>query len=46
MMRTKDSARLYNVRFRFSSSRRRTSSQDRDDVLMKGKPEELVYQIP
>jgi len=47
MMRTKDSARLYNVRLRFSSSRRRTSSQDRDgDVLMKGKPEELVYQIP
>jgi len=47
MMRTKDSARLYNVRLRFSSSRRRSSSQDRDgDVLMKGKPEELVYQIP
>lgn len=46
MMRTKDSARLYNVRFRFSSSRRRTSSKDRGDVLMKGKPEELVYQVP
>jgi hypothetical protein len=47
MMRTKESARLYNVRFRYTSSRRRTSSQDRDrDVLMKGKPEELVYQIP
>jgi hypothetical protein len=47
MMRTKESARLYNVRFRYTSSRRRTSSQDRDaDVLMKGKSEELVYQIP
>lgn len=47
MMRTKESTRLYNVRFRYTSSRRRTSSQDRDgDVLMMGKPEELVYQIP
>ena len=46
MMRTKESARLYNVRFRFTSSRRK-SGNDRDgDVLMKGKPEELVYQIP
>eukprot|EP00984_Skeletonema_dohrnii_P009954 scaffold3836_cov87-Skeletonema_dohrnii-CCMP3373.AAC.3 len=41
MMRTKDSARLYNVCLRFSSSRRRTNSQNRDgDVLMKGKPGE------
>jgi len=47
MHRTKESARLYNCRFRFVSSRRKTGSdKDGDDVLMKGKPEELVYQIP
>ena len=50
MMRTKESARLYNVRFRFVASRRKTTGSDDKDgggaVLMKGKQEELVYQIP
>jgi len=47
MHRTKESARLYNCRFRYVASRRKTGSdKDGDDVLMKGKPEELVYQIP
>ena len=47
MHRTKESARLYNCRFRYVVSRRKTGSdKDGDDVLMKGKPEELVYQIP
>jgi hypothetical protein len=50
MMRTKESARLYNVRFRFTTSRRKTTGSDDKDggvaVLMKGKPEELVYQMP
>ena len=46
MMRTKESARLYNVRFRFTSSRRKSGTDRDGDVLMKGKPEELVYQIP
>jgi len=48
MKRTEESARLYNVRFRYEASRRRTGA-DREDpgaVLMKGKKEELVYQIP
>ena len=46
MMRTKESARLYNVRFRYETSRRKTGSDRDGKVLMKGKPEELVYQIP
>jgi len=47
MMRTKDSARLYNVRFRFVSSRRKTEDGGKEGtVLMTGKEEELVYQIP
>jgi hypothetical protein len=47
MMRTKDSARLYNVRFRFVSSRRKTEDGGGEGtVLMTGKEEELVYQIP
>lgn len=49
MMRTKESARLYNVRFQFVASRRKTGSDNTDGrgaVLMKGKEEELVYQIP
>ena len=47
MHRQKESARLYNCRFRYVASRRKTGSdKDGDDVLMKGKPEELVYQIP
>lgn len=48
MTRTEESARLYNVRFRYEASRRRTGA-DRDDeggVLMKGKEEVLTYQIP
>ena len=46
MMRTKESARLYNTRFRFVSSRRKTGTDKEGGVLMKGKTEELVYQIP
>jgi hypothetical protein len=42
MMRTKDSARLYNVRFRFVSSRRKTEDGGKEGtVLMTGKEEEL-----
>ena len=46
MMRQKDSARLYNCRFKFVSSRRKTGGDKDGAVLMKGKHEELVYQIP
>ena len=46
MMRTKDSARLYNVRFRYATSRRKTGTDIEGGVLMKGKSEELVYQMP
>ena len=46
MMRTKESARLYNVRFRYETSRRRTEGDAEGGLLMKGKSEELVYQIP
>ncbi len=46
MMRTKESARLYNVRFRFTSSRRKTGSDKEGGVLMKSKVEELIYQMP
>jgi len=45
MMRTKESARLYNVRLRYETSRRKTGSE-KDEVMMKGKTEEFVYQIP
>lgn len=46
MMRTKESARLYNVRYRITASRKMTGSEDGQGVLMKGEPMELVYQIP
>ena len=46
MMRTKESARLYNVRYRLTTSRRKTGSDNDGVVLMKGEPMELVYQIP
>ena len=46
MMRTKESARLYNVRFRHESSHRKTGTDKVGGVLMKGKSDELVYQIP
>jgi protein arginine N-methyltransferase 1 len=46
MMRTKESARLYNTRFRFATSRRKTGSDADGNVLMRGEPVELVYQIP
>lgn len=46
MMRTKESARLYNIRFRFTSSRRKTGSDKEGGVLMKSKVEELIYQMP
>eukprot|EP00571_Detonula_confervacea_P007721 CAMPEP_0172325624 /NCGR_PEP_ID=MMETSP1058-20130122/54463_1 /TAXON_ID=83371 /ORGANISM="Detonula confervacea, Strain CCMP 353" /LENGTH=494 /DNA_ID=CAMNT_0013042215 /DNA_START=200 /DNA_END=1685 /DNA_ORIENTATION=- len=41
MMRTKESARLYNVRFRHESSRRKTGTDKVGGVLMKGKLDEL-----
>lgn len=44
MMRTKESARLYNVRYRFSTERKKSGGDG--GVLMKGEPMELVYQIP
>jgi len=46
MMRSKESARLYNVRYNYMSSRRKTGADKDDDVLMQNKPVELVYQIP
>lgn len=46
MMRTKESARLYNVRYRLTVSRRKSGSENDGSVLMKGEPMELVYQIP
>ena len=49
MMRTKESARLYNARFRYKTSRRKTGSNSMEGeagVLMRGREEELVYQIP
>eukprot|EP00804_Cyclotella_cryptica_P026079 CCRYP_013940-RA/>CCRYP_013940-RA protein AED:0.07 eAED:0.07 QI:171/1/1/1/1/1/3/396/500 len=46
MMRTKESARLYNVRYRFTSSRRKAGTAKDEGILMKGEPMELVYQIP
>ncbi|KAL7503217.1 hypothetical protein ACHAXN_001037 [Cyclotella atomus] len=46
MMRTKESARLYNVRYRLTVSRRKSGSENVGSVLMKGEPMELVYQIP
>ena len=45
LTRTKENARLYNCRLKFSSSRRKTG-QNKDSVLMKGAPLEHVYQIP
>ncbi|KAL7541904.1 hypothetical protein ACHAWF_007052 [Thalassiosira exigua] len=51
MARTKESARLYNVRFQYETSRRKTGSKETSGgsgggVLMKGRTEELVYQMP
>jgi len=46
MMRTKESARLYNVRYRYETSRRKTGTERDGEVMMKGKSEEFVYQIP
>ncbi|KAL7428011.1 hypothetical protein ACHAXH_002951 [Discostella pseudostelligera] len=46
VMRTKESARLYNIRFRFTSSCRKTGSDKEGKVLMKSKVEELIYQMP
>eukprot|EP00579_Thalassiosira_antarctica_P000320 CAMPEP_0201867138 /NCGR_PEP_ID=MMETSP0902-20130614/1489_1 /ASSEMBLY_ACC=CAM_ASM_000551 /TAXON_ID=420261 /ORGANISM="Thalassiosira antarctica, Strain CCMP982" /LENGTH=464 /DNA_ID=CAMNT_0048392255 /DNA_START=176 /DNA_END=1570 /DNA_ORIENTATION=- len=46
MMRTKESARLYNVRIRYETARRKTGSDREGEVLMKGKSEEFVYQMP
>eukprot|EP00569_Conticribra_weissflogii_P005892 CAMPEP_0171345122 /NCGR_PEP_ID=MMETSP0878-20121228/20895_1 /TAXON_ID=67004 /ORGANISM="Thalassiosira weissflogii, Strain CCMP1336" /LENGTH=454 /DNA_ID=CAMNT_0011848467 /DNA_START=384 /DNA_END=1748 /DNA_ORIENTATION=- len=46
MMRTKESARLYNCRFRFNAARRMTGVEKEGAVLMQGETAELVYQIP
>lgn len=46
MMRTKESARLYNVRFRYETSRRKSGSDGKEGMLMKSNKEELIYQIP
>jgi protein arginine N-methyltransferase 1 len=45
MMRTKENARLYNCRIKYSSSRRK-SENDTDPILMKSAVVEQVYQIP
>lgn len=47
MTRTKENARLYNARIRYSVSRRKsTEPKDGGIYLIKGKSEEHVYQIP
>jgi hypothetical protein len=44
MTRTKENARLYNCRIKYSSSRRK--NDDADHVLMKSGETEQVYTIP
>ena len=46
MTRSKDNARLYNCRIKYSSSRRKSEEEKDGKVLMKGSPVEHVYQIP
>ena len=46
MMRTKENARLYNVRVTYTSSRRRSDEVKDGDVLMKSGTVTHVYQIP
>jgi protein arginine N-methyltransferase 1 len=45
MMRTKENARLYNCRIKYSSSRRKNDDPE-CRVLMKSSPTEQVYMIP
>lgn len=47
MMRTKENSRLYNCRFNYHSSRRRSEeSKDSGNVLMKSPEINQIYQIP
>lgn len=46
MTRSKENARLYNCRIRYSSTRRKANENKDGKVLMKGKIVENVYQIP
>lgn len=47
MIRSKESARLYNVRFLYTTSRRMTGvDNEKGTSLMNGDLVELVYQIP
>jgi len=46
LMRTKENARLYNCRLRFSNSRRKTGEAKDGNLLMQGPNVEHVYQIP
>lgn len=46
LMRTKENARLYNCRLRFSNSRRKTAEAKDGNILMQGPNVEHVYQIP
>jgi type I protein arginine methyltransferase len=46
MMRTKENARLYNCRFCYTSSRRRSDENKDGPLLMKSAVIEQVYQIP
>ena len=46
MTRSKDNARLYNCRIRYSSTRRKSDESKEGKILMKGTKVENVYQIP
>ena len=46
MTRSKDNARLYNCRIRYTNSRRKTEEGRNGKLLIKGAPVEHVYQIP
>lgn len=46
LMRTKENSRLYNARFKYSSSRRRSEESKDGQLLMKSPEINQVYQIP
>jgi len=46
MTRTKENTRLYNARIKFESSRRKCKEPKDGNILMKGKVQEHIYQIP
>jgi len=46
MMRTKENARLYNARIIYESSRRKSTEPKNGRILMKGKKQTNIYQIP